>query len=372
MTSPTLSPAIVTGGCGFTGYHLVSGLLEVEPDCEIHVIDINIERNRIPGVIYHQCDVSAHSEVEAVFAKVQKPKTIFHTACPDSTAHQDDVFRRVNVMGTRNMLEAARRAKTVQAFVNTCSSSVVHDNLTDLHDIDETFPVLKYPQQKRVYTLTKAEAEAEVLAANRQGGDASMLTTSLRPATTFGPRDDVCMGKIVANARAGKAKFQTGTGGNYYDFVYVTNVADAHFLAARALVRAYGKPAFPKDERVDGETFFITNDEPIEFWHFQRGIAASVGLPVRQEDIVVIHKWIALIFAFISEWATWIRTAGKGHPTVTREVVHLTTLTRTINGEKARKVLGYQPRVSMEEGLAIAGKWFMEEAARSETGKKNV
>lgn len=369
--SPSLSPAIVTGGCGFIGFHMVNGLLEREPDCQIHVIDINTNHNQVAGVIYHTCDISSLSDVEAVFNQA-KPKTVFHVACPDSTVQQPSVFRRVNVIGARNLLVSAKTVKTMQAFINTSTSSVIHDNLTDLVDADESFPVLQYPAQKRVYTLTKAEAEAEILAANRENGDASMLTVSMRPATAFGERDTVTMGKIVANARAGKAKFQMGPGGNMYDCVYVSNLVDAHLLAAQALVAAFGKPPPPIEQRVDGQTFNVTNDEPVEFWEFQRAIAASVGLPVKKEEIKIIPKWIALLVAAVNEWITWMRTWGREQPIVTREAIRLTTITRTLNREKAQRVLGYKPRVSMQEGLAKAGKWFVEEYAKAEDEKKIV
>ncbi|KAK7751098.1 erg26, C-3 sterol dehydrogenase [Diatrype stigma] len=368
---PSLSPAIVTGGCGFIGFHLVTGLLEREPDCQIHVIDIDTSHNRVPGVIYHTCDISPLSDVEVVFNQA-KPKTVFHVACPDSTVQQPSVFHRVNVIGARNLLISARNVETVQAFINTSTSSVIHDNLTDLVDADETFPVLQYPAQKRIYTLTKAEAEAEILAANRENGDSSMLTVSMRPATAFGERDTVTMGKIVANARAGKAKFQMGPGGNMYDFVYISNLVDAHLLAAEALVSAYGKPPPPLEQRVDGQSFNVTNDEPVEFWEFQRAIAASVGLPVRKEDIRIIPKWIALLMAAVNEWISWMRTWGREQPIVTREAIRLTTITRTLNGEKAKRVLGYKPKVSMRDGLAKAGKWFIEEDARARDTKKTA
>lgn len=369
--SPSLSPAIVTGGCGFIGFHLVNGLLEREPDCQIHVIDINTNHNQVSGVNYHTRDISSLADVEAVFNQAQ-PKTVFHVACPDSTVQQPSVFQRVNVIGARNLLVSARNVKTVQAFINTSTSSVIHDNLTNLLDADETFPVLQYPAQKRVYTLTKAEAEAEILAANRKNGDSSMLTVSMRPATAFGERDTVTMGKIVANARMGKASFQMGPGGNMYDFVYVSNLVDAHLLAAQALVNAYGKPPPRIEQRVDGQSFNVTNDEPVEFWEFQRAIAASVGLTVRKEDIKIIPKWVALLMAAINEWITWMRTWGREQPIVTREAIRLTTITRTLNGEKAKRVLGYKPKVSMQEGLAKAGKWFLEEDAKAKNTKKSV
>lgn len=46
--NPSLSPVLITGGCGFIGYHLVKRLLEEDPACSIHVLDINTSRNRIP------------------------------------------------------------------------------------------------------------------------------------------------------------------------------------------------------------------------------------------------------------------------------------------------------------------------------------
>ncbi|KAJ4391114.1 erg26, C-3 sterol dehydrogenase [Gnomoniopsis smithogilvyi] len=369
---PSLSPVVVTGGCGFIGYHIVAQILKEQPDCKIHVIDINTQRNRFsaPGVDYHTCDISSLSQVEQVVLQT-RPKTIFHVACPESTVQQPAVFRKVNVTGTHNLLVTAKKVGTVQAFVNTSTSSVIHDNLTDLIMADENLPVLQYPAQKRAYTLTKAEAEAETLAANRQSGDSSMLTVSIRPATVFGERDTITFGKIVANARKGNGKVQFGPGKNLYDFVYASNCADAHILAAQALLRAYGKPPPPAEMRVDGESFNVTNNEPVPFWEFQRRIAASIGLPVKPEEIRILPVWFAYLIATIAEWATWVRSFGRDQPIITREAVRLTVIERTLNGEKAGRVLGYMPKVSLEEGLAKTGKWFVEQD-ESRGGKKVI
>ncbi|KAL2291412.1 hypothetical protein FJTKL_12816 [Diaporthe vaccinii] len=361
----SLSPIVVTGGCGFIGFHLVKGLLAQEPDTEIHVIDIHIDRNTHSGVNYHKCDIASAADVEAVFLEA-KPKTIFHVACPDSMVQQPDVFRRVNVGGARNILSAARKVGTVRALVNTSTSSVIHDNVSDLIDADGSLPVLKYPAQKRVYTLTKAEAEAALIAANRSDGDLSILVVSLRPATVFGERDTVCMGKIVASCRAGKGNIQIGPGTNEYDFMYVSNLVDAHILAAQALHDAYGKPVPEESKRVDGQCFNVTNHERILFWDFQRGVSASIGLPVKSEDIKVVPAWVALLGASLIEWITWIRTLGKSQPAITRQAVQLTTITRTLNADRFQRVTGYQPRVSIRDGLELAGKWFIEEQKRAQ------
>lgn len=54
---------------------------------------------------------------------------------------------------------------------------------------------------------------------------------------------------------------------------------------------------------------------------------------------------------------------------VTREAVRLTVIERTLNGEKAKRVLGYRPKVSIGEGLERTGKWFVDEAKRAGEGK---
>ncbi|TEY59799.1 hypothetical protein BOTCAL_0186g00200 [Botryotinia calthae] len=283
---------------------------------------------------------------------------------------QPSVFQNVNINGAQNLISAAFKVGTVQAFVNTSTSSVIHDNISDLIDADEDLPVLQYPVQKRIYTLTKAVAEADILAANRKYGDSSMMTVSLRPATAFGERDTICMGKIVDVCRQAKGKFQIGAGKNEYDFIYVGNLAKAHILAAQALLRAYGKPVPPLETRVDGQTFNITNNERILFWEFQRRISAAIGFPIKDEDIKIIPKWLALFIAVIGEYSIWIRSFGKRQPSVTRESVRLTTIIRTLNGDKAKRVLGYDTKVSILEGIERGGKWFVEEAKQAENGKK--
>lgn len=105
------------------------------------------------------------------------------------------------------------------------------------------------------------------------------------------------------------------------------------------------------------------------FWGFQRALAASVGLPVKDEDIKTIPFWLAFLIATISEWTTWLLSAGKRQPLVTRDAVRNTVMSRTLKIEKATRVLGYRPIVSMKEGIARTGKWFQEYEKRDEAKK---
>lgn len=239
--------------------------------------------------------------------------------------------------------------------------------MSDLLDADETLPVLQPPAQKRVYTLTKATAEAEILACNRKNGsdnnntnDRGLLTCSLRPCTAIGEADTICLGKMLPTAVAGKTRFQMGEGKNVYDFMYIGNLADAHILAAQHLLAAWGKPAPPREKRVDGECFNVTNDERILFWDFARKVSAVAGYPVKKEEITVVPLWIGLLMGWLSEWIIWVKSGGREQPNMTVEGCRLSTIHRTLNVDKAKKVLGYRPAVSLDEGIERGVRWWLE------------
>ncbi|PHH70876.1 hypothetical protein CDD82_6867 [Ophiocordyceps australis] len=351
----SLSPVLVTGGCGFIGFHLVQALVASDPNCRVHVLDIQTDINRVHGVTYHTGDVSSLRQVKDAFAAAA-PKTVFHMACPKATSQLPEAeYRKACITGTQNTLQAAGDA-AVQAFVFTATSSLIHDHKSDMFDGDESWPILKYPDQTCSYSLAKVEAEYEIRAANRRYG--GMLTASIWPATAFGPRDSVFTVKVLDSARAGRANIQIGPGTNLYNVTYVSNVADVHILAAQALVRAYAKPPLPRQERIEGEAFIVTNDETVNFWDFQRAIAASAGYPVKPKDIRVVPIWLAMLLAGIGEWITWALTLGRRKPAYSRWALRLTTINRTLKCDKAKRLLGYKPKISIDQGLAISGQWY--------------
>ncbi|KAE8340244.1 hypothetical protein BDV24DRAFT_175507 [Aspergillus arachidicola] len=356
-STPNLGPVLVTGGNGFIASHIIDKILEGDPSCEIHSLDINTSRNCHPNAHYHQGDISCLADVQRIM-RTAKPVTVFHTAAPEFFDLPESAYQSIIVDGTNNLINAAVDIETVHCLVYTSTSSLIHDNLTDLFDAMEDMPVLRPPQQKRVYSLRKADAEEVVLTANRNKG---FLTCSLRPCFTIGERCIDGLGRMVASAQGGWARYRLGNGKNLYDFVYVGNVADAHVLAAQHLVNAWGKaPTSNPDSRVDGEVFHITNGSPWLFWDFQREVAAQTGNPVRQEEIIVVPKWLVVTIGFLTEYIVWAVSLGSRSPTMTRDGIRFGTITRTISGDKAMRVLGYQPRVSVQEGIERGVKWILE------------
>jgi sterol-4alpha-carboxylate 3-dehydrogenase (decarboxylating) len=100
---------------------------------------------------------------------------------------------------------------------------------------------------------------------------------------------------------------------------------------------------------VAGQVFFITNGEPVYFWDFPRRLwrmLAPDSYPAR--DPFVLPKSVGFAVATLAEWWGWL--SGR-EPTFTRFRVTFTCVHRWHNIEKARRVLGYEPQVGLEEGM---------------------
>ena len=353
----SLGPVLVVGGCGFLGYHIVSLLVETY-SAQISVLDLHTKNNRLPSVDYYDGDITLEADVRSTLEKV-KPVIIIHTASPpgadNTTGPLRALYKRVNIDGTRNLVERAGEAGCVRAFVYTSSASVIHDTVSDLIHADERWPILRAPKQREWYSETKGIAECLVLGANREYGD--MLTVALRPATIFGEGDTSITPNMLKAYEKGQTKFQLGSNDNLFDFTYVGNVAHAHILAAVALMNTHTLKTQPLDyERVDGEAFFITNDEPIYFWDFARMVWSAAGDKTQPSDVWVIPTQLGLVIVWLIEWLFWF--AGGRIPNLTRKKVIYSSLTRFYNIDKAKNVLGYKPQVGVEDGVQRTVNWF--------------
>ena len=356
MEEYALGSVLVTGGSSFVGYHIVSKIVETEPTCKVYVLDLPTPLPRFPTVTYYDVDVTSKQEIELALSKI-RPRVIFHAACTYSLSLPPVTYSLINTKGTSNVLSAAQSLGTVKAFIYHSSSSVIEDGTSSLLNAPETLPVLLSPRQKYPYPLSKATAESFVLSANRKNG---IFTVAIRPAGAFGEADSETMQKLIGVAKSGRANVQMGNGKNVFDFSYVGNVVHAHVLAAKSLLRDSERPwdQLVEEKRVDGEAFHITNDEPWLFWDFSRAIAKAAGHPVNESEIKTIPRWAAILLAFIAEWVVWIISFGRKESTLTRYGVRYSTMSRTLDIQKAKRVLGYKPIFGMQEGIERSVAWF--------------
>lgn len=290
---------------------------------------------------------------------------VIHTASPVVDPRNNHLYAPVNIEGTRILLEVAGQTGT-RAFVYTSSPSVIHDNASDLVMADESLPVLHGSEQPEIYSRTKGVAEELVLAFNGKYG---MATCAIRPSSIFGPGECQILQGMKKAYQEGKTKFQLGDNKNLFDFTEVSNVAIAHILAAEKLLQAsakeqkeqHGTGQSDPAHKVDGEAFFITNDEPYRFWDFTHAVWTAFGDKTTPEQRWVIPKGVGLVLATIIEWLVWIIFLGSKEPSLTKQKIRYSAMTRTFCIDKAKARLGYKPVIGVEEGIIKAVDWYKSE-----------
>uniref|UniRef100_A0A8C7Y2N0 NAD(P) dependent steroid dehydrogenase-like n=1 Tax=Oryzias sinensis TaxID=183150 RepID=A0A8C7Y2N0_9TELE len=273
--------------------------------------------------------------LQALLSALQDVSLVFHCASPAPGSDDRKLFERVNVVGTRTVIQACIEAG-VQKLVLTSSASVVYEG-TDIKNGKEDLPYAKKPID--YYTQTKIEQEKLVLGAcNKQKG---FLTVAIRPHGIFGPRDPQLVPILVDTARRGKMKFIIGNGANLVDFTYVENVVHGHILAAEHL-----RP----DSPICGKAYHITNDEPIPFWDFMSEVLVGLGyaaprfhLPYRLVYGLALLLWLLSVL---------LRPFFAFKPTFTPMRVALAGTFHYYSCQRAKEHLGYKPVVSLKEGIA--------------------
>ncbi|OJJ46217.1 hypothetical protein ASPZODRAFT_67292 [Penicilliopsis zonata CBS 506.65] len=405
-TSMELGTVLVVGGCGFLGWHIVDQLLnfpsEHDPSAaiptmegnekfavprlsdryptykaKVAVVDLRTSQNRLPGASYHDGDITSTEQMLEIFRTV-KPDVVIHTASPSPIGATKELLHKVNVEGTRTLVEVAAGERgdwggKCKAFVYTSSSSVVHDTQSDLIHVNEDWPYMRGPLQQEYYSETKANAEELVLKHNKAEAS-TMLTTAIRPAGIFGEKDTTITQNMldhVSKASPFVLRMQLGDNENLFDFTYVGNIAYSHMLAAYYLLSTYTRlesgRGLPLDhERVDGEAFNITNDSPIYFWDMTSAISALAGKPVEPAQVISLPEWLLQPIGGIAE--TVLGLFGKT-PRLTRRAVRYSCMTRYYSIEKARARLGYLPIVPLDEGVQRAVGNYI---ARNQLGEKKA
>lgn len=223
---------MVTGGAGFIGSHLVERLLQNGND--VVVVD-NLSSGQLKNLpahdrlTVHRVDITNAAHLTEAF---EGADWVFHLAAVADivpSIENPDLYHRVNVDGTFNVLEAARAAQ-VKRFVYAASSSCY--GIPDNFPTPESAPFnAMYP-----YALTKYIGEQYVLHWGRTYG---LPIASLRLFNVFGPRHrtsgayGAVFGVFLAQKLAGKPFTIVGDGSQTRDFTFVTDVADA-FIATAA------------------------------------------------------------------------------------------------------------------------------------------
>jgi len=321
---------LVTGGGGFLGGAIVKRLVarddrvrslarRLYPELDAMGVE------QIPGDIADPTIVTRACEsVDIVYHVAAKP--------PPWGKYQD--YYQTNVVGTENVITGCLRSK-VARLVYTSTPSVVFDG-TDRQGADESLP---YPVKFNAdYPATKALAEQKVIKAAAHG----LGTVALRPHQIWGPGDPHFVPRLIARARQLK---QIGSGKNLVDTTYIDNAADAHLLAADRLAQ---NPA------ISGNTYFISQDEPIPVWDMINAILHAAGLEPISGKVPYRAAWT--VGAVLEFFYRTFHLAGE--PKMTRFLADAVAKSHWFDISAAKQDLGYSPLISTEEGLQRLAAWL--------------
>lgn len=302
---------LVTGGAGFIGSHLVDAL--IEEGHSVAVLD-NLSSGRTdnlkhqPSVELVEGDVRDEG-VEGIVDKLA-PEVIFHLAAQidvRKSVEEPIADARVNILATINLAEAARKAG-VRKIVHTSSGGSIYGT-PDTFPVDESFPVDPHSP----YAASKLAGEQYLGTFRHLYG---IQASYIAPANVYGPRQNPhgeagVVAIFSENLLRGKPTKIFGGGTNTRDYVYVGDVARAFVLAA--------------GERGDGTRFNIGTSVETTDRDLHSLVAKHADAPDTPQDF----------------------------PPRLGDVPR-----SSLSYARAREVLGWEPTVSLDEGVARTVDYF--------------
>lgn len=318
---------LVTGGGGFLGRWIVRQLLAHGDKVRV------FGRRDYPDLVARgvDCRRGDLTDADAVLQAAQGCRAIIHTASLPGIWGKYEVYFQTNVVGTQNVLNAARAAN-IRKLLYTSTPSVVYGG-QGISGGDESLP---YPVSfLTYYAETKAQAEKLVLQANSP----DLATAAIRPHLIFGPGDTQLIPKLLVRAREGKLRI-IGNGKSMISVSYVQNVADAHLQALERL-----NPGSP----VAGQVYFVNEAEPVNCWDFINKIIVGAGIaPVTRS----VPYSLAYAAGCLCE-VTGMLTGRKEDPRLTRFLATQLGTDHWFRIDKAKKELDWSPKVSVESGIEL-------------------
>lgn len=307
---------LVTGGAGAIGVSLVRKILASDPQAVI-VLDNESsgDASFLPKderIIFHRVDISDKAKIQAVL-EAADADYIFHLAAhfanQNSVDHPHDDIA-TNVVGTLNLLEAAKANGRLKKFVYASSSCVYGDSEV-MRETDFIYPY------ETPYAINKYAAEMYV----RYFAHLHKLpTVSIRIFNTFGPyelpgRYRNVIPNFIDKALRGEELVITGTGEETRDFTYVEDTVGLLLLAAHSDIG-------------NGDVFNGGRGEEVTI----RTLAQSI--------IDLSGSASKIVFRPRREWDL--------------------VLKRMADTEKSRQTLGYNPTVTLKAGLKTTIQWHKE------------
>jgi dihydroflavonol-4-reductase len=319
-----MGKTLVTGGAGFVGSHVVRALADRGDELKLTVRQ-STNTEMLAGVDYEavRCDVLDRRAIRRALKDVDR---VFHVAGFVSMGRKDrEQIFRVNVEGTRNVLEECLRAEVDRVVMTSSVAAVGH--APEGGAADET-QVWQSGDIDIAYVNSKHEQEVEALRIAARG----LPVVCVNPSIVFGPGDLHCTSTtIVRRFLLGRIPAYVDSGLNIVD---VADVAAGHLLA---------------DEKgVSGERYILAGRN----YTFGRLFADLARISGVEPPALRIPAGMAVRVAEIAERA-------PGRPMITVDEAKSLSLWWTYRNNKAKRELGWKP-TPHEDTLESTVKWYLE------------
>ncbi len=317
---------LLTGGAGFIGSHVAEAL--IRRGATLSIVDnldnfyplsrkqLNLQEIRDAGDFeFFEADIRDMDALRKIAERVQ-PEIVIHLAARAGvrpSIEQPALYESINVAGTVNILEIAREIKA-QRVVFGSSSSVygVTSTVPFCEDDPKTHPISPY-------AATKLAAEMMCYTYAHLYG---LTTLCLRFFTVYGPRQrpDLAIHKFTALIEMGKPIPVYGDGSMGRDYTYVDDIVAGVVASVE----------YAPDQKLPFEIFNLGNSHPVRLAELIAQLEAATGKKALQQRLPNQPGDVPI---------TWA------------------------NIDKAKRLLGYSPRTSMEQGLRNFVAWYRATAA---------
>jgi ornithine--oxo-acid transaminase len=327
---------LVTGATGFIGGRLAQRL--VAEGYQVRCLARSSSDTSLLDSLDVEISVGDLTSARSLTRATQGCRYVFHCGARVSDWATAEEITRINVQGTRNLLDAA---------VNASVRRVIHFSTTDIYGypggvaIDETHIATRF---RNWYAETKLAAEAEVRRAERSH---DLDTVILRPATVYGPRSTNVVGEIARAMRSGNMLL-VDRGRAVAGLCYVDNLMDAAVLALR-------------HDAAPGQAFNVSDGLDVTWKQFTDGLARGLDC---SEVRWSMPYWLANGIGFSLEHGYRLlrrTTRLSTPPLLSRQAVHVLGRDQDFSNRKAREVLGWVPRIDYVTGLEATLAWLQSE-----------
>lgn len=322
--------AMITGGTGFVGGTLAHRLHGMGWDVTaLGRNPVKLNELEDAGIRPLRLDIGKKDDLVAAF---KGSEIVFHCAAFPAPWGSFEKFHQANVIGTRNVVQACLQ-NNVKRLVHVSTPSIYFDYNSRI-GVKENDPL---PEPISNYAHTKLLAEEEIDKGFAQG----LAVVSIRPRALFGEGDTVIFPRLIPRLKSGRLPI-LGDGENIVDLTYIQNVVDALLLCAESPANTLGKK------------YNISNGEPVKIWKLIERICDELGYshPKRKisyQTASAAASALEFIYSLIP---------FSPEPPLTRLSVSMMANSTTLDISAARNELGYQPKVSVEEGVERFLKWW--------------